>query len=113
MPEDSFLYIIDSMVKTCKWFAMQALLFFLMPYVWNYDYSASTLLLMLLYTTFYAVHWNFAPEEKQVRRLPIPYIVYVVVAVIINYILSGWAAPLWHILLLPLCGWSMVTLWWK
>ena len=50
MTEDSFLYMIDSMAKTCKWFALQALLFFLMPYVWNYEYSGSTLLLMLVYT---------------------------------------------------------------
>ena len=42
MPEDSFLYMIDSMVKTCKWLALQAVLFFLMPYVWNYEYCAST-----------------------------------------------------------------------
>ena len=53
--------MIDSMVKTCKWFALQALLFFLMPYVWNYEYSASTLVLMLLYTALYAVYWNFVP----------------------------------------------------
>ena len=61
MPEDSFLYMIDSMVKTCKWFVLQAVLFFLMPYVWNYEYSASTLVLMLLYTALYAVYWNFVP----------------------------------------------------
>lgn len=48
MPEDSFLYMIDSMVKTCKWFGLQALLFLLMPYVWSYEYSASTLVCFVL-----------------------------------------------------------------
>ncbi len=104
MPEDSFLYMIDSMVKTCKWLALQAVLFFLMPYVWNYEYSASTLVLMLLYTVFYAVYWNFVPINKQVRLLWLPYIVYVVIGVVIYCATSGWSSSLWQVILLPLYG---------
>ena len=104
MPEDSFLYMIDSMVKTCKWFALQALLFILMPYVWNYEYSASTLVLMLLYTVFYAVYWNFVPINKQVRLLWLPYIVYVVIGIVVCFTTSGWCSSLWQVILLPLYG---------
>ena len=104
MFEDSFLYMIDSMVKTCKWFALQAVLFFLMPYVWNYDYSASTLVLMLLYTTLYAVYWNFVPTDKQVRLLWLPYVVYVVIGAVIYCATSGWCSSLWQVILLPLYG---------
>lgn len=104
MPEDSFLYMIDSMVKTCKWFALQALLFLLMPYVWNYEYSASILVLMLLYTTLYAVYWNFVPTDKQVRLLWLPYIVYVGIGVVIYCATSGWSSSLWQVILLPFYG---------
>ena len=33
MPEDSFLYVIDSMVKTCKWMLLQVVMFYLIPYL--------------------------------------------------------------------------------
>ena len=104
MSEDSFLYMIDSMVKTCKWFGLQALLFLLMPYVWNYEYSASILVLMLLYTTLYAVYWNFVPTDKQVRLLWLPYIIYVVIGIGMCCVASGWCSSLWKVILLPFYG---------
>ena len=104
MSEDSFLYMIDSMVKTCKWFVLQAVLFFLMPYVWNYEYSASTLVLMLLYTALYAVYWNFVPTDRQVRLLWLPYIIYVIIGIVVYYATSGWCSSLWQVILLPLYG---------
>ena len=104
MPEDSVLYMIDSMVKTCKWFALQALLFILMPYVWNYEYSASTLVLMLLYTTLYAMYWNFVSTDKQVRLLWLPYIVYVVIGIVAYCVTNDWCSSLWQVVLLPLYG---------
>lgn len=104
MPEDSFLYMIDSMLKTCKWFALQALLFFLMPYVWNYEYSASTLVLMLVYTMLYALYWNFVPTSKQVRLLYLPYLAYVVIGVVVYFSTGDWCTSLWQVVLLPLYG---------
>ena len=104
MPEDSFLYMIDSMAKTCKWFALQALLFFLMPYVWNYEYSASTLLLMLVYTMLYAVYWNFVSTSKRVRLLYLPYLAYVIIGVVVYCATDDWCAPLWQVILLPVYG---------
>lgn len=104
MSEDSFLYMIDSMVKTCKWFALQAVLFFLMPYVWNYEYSASTLVLMLLYTVLYAVYWNFVSTDRLVRLLWLPYIVYVGIGIVVYCATSGWCSSLWQVILLPLYG---------
>ena len=104
MPEDSFLYMIDSMVKTCKWFVLQAVLFFLMPYVWNYEYSASTLVLILLYTALYAVYWNFVPTDRQVRLLALPYVIYAVIGVVVYCATNGWCSSLWQVILLPLYG---------
>ena len=104
MPEDSFLYMIDSMVKTCKWFALQALLFFLMPYLWDYEYSASTLVLILVYTILYAVYWNFVPTSKQVRHLYLPYLAYIIIGVVVCFATGDWCASLWKVILLPLYG---------
>ena len=104
MPEDSFLYMIDSMVKTCKWFALQALLFFLMPYVWNYEYSASTLVLILVYTMLYALYWNFVSTSKQVRLLYLPCLAYIIIGVVVYFATDDWCASLWKVMLLPLYG---------
>lgn len=104
MSEDSFLYMIDSMVKTCKWFALQALLFFLMPYVWNYEYSACILVLMLVYTMLYAVYWNFVSTGKQVRLLYLPYLAYIIIGVVVYLATGDWCASLWKVILLPLYG---------
>lgn len=104
MPEDSFLYMIDSMVKTCKWFALQALLFFLMPYVWDYEYSGSTLVLVLVYTMLYALYWNFVSTSKQVRLLYLPYLAYIIIGVMVYLATGDWCASLWKVILLPLYG---------
>ena len=104
MSEDSFLYMIDSMVKTCKWFTLQALLFFLMPYVWNYEYSASTLVLMLVYTMLYAVYWNFVSTSKQVRLLYLPYLAYIIIGVVVYFVTDDWCTSLWKVILLTLYG---------
>ena len=104
MPEDSFLYMIDSMAKTCKWFALQALLFFLMPYVWDYEYSASTLVLILVYTMLYAVYWNFVSTSKQVRLLYLPYLAYIIIGMMVYFATGDWCASLWKVMLLPLYG---------
>ena len=101
MPEDSFLYMIDSMAKTCKWFA---LLFLLMPYVWNYEYSASTLVLILVYTMLYAVYWNFVSTSKQVRLLYLPYLAYIIIGVVVYFATDDWCTSLWKVMLLPLYG---------
>ena len=104
MHEDSFLYMIDSMVKTCKWFTLQALLFLLMPYVWNYEYSASTLVLMLVYTALYALYANFVPQSRQARWLLLPYAAYIVIGLVAYGVTDDWCASLWQVLLLPLYG---------
>ena len=104
MPEDSFLYMIDSMVKTCKWFALQALLFFLMPYVWDYEYSACTLVLILVYTMLYTVYWNFVSTSKRVRLLYLPYLAYIIIGVVVYFATGDWCVSLWKVVLLPLYG---------
>ena len=104
MPEDSFLYMIDSMVKTCKWFALQTLLFFLMPYVWDYEYSACTLVLILVYTMLYALYWNFVSTSKQVRFLYLPYLAYIIIGMMVYLATGDWCASLWKVMLLPLYG---------
>lgn len=104
MYEDSFLYMIDSMVKTCKWFALQALLFFLMSYVWDYEYSASTLVLILVYTMLYALYWNFVSTSKQVRLLYLPYLAYIIIGMVVYFATDDWCTSLWKVMLLPLYG---------
>ena len=104
MTEDYFLYMLDCMMKTCKWMLLQGVLFFLTPYLWDYGHAASALALMGLYTLAFVVHWNFADEERRVRRLYLPYIVYVGLAVLLCAVVRGWDFSLWRIVLMPLYG---------
>ncbi len=104
MTEDYFLYMIDCMVKTCKWMLLQVVLFYLTPYIWNYDHAASTLVLMALYTIIFVVHWNFANERQRVRRLYMPYAIYVVIAALLCMVAKSWDSSLWQITLMPLYG---------
>ena len=57
MSDDFFTRIIDCMWKTCKWFVLQVFLYFLTPYLWNYEYGVETLSLILLYTLFYVAYF--------------------------------------------------------
>ena len=104
MTEDYFFYMLDCMVKTCKWMLLQLVLFFLTPYLWNYGHAANTLVLMALYTIIFVVHWNFANEKQRVRRLYIPYAIYVVIAALLCMVSKSWDSSLWRIVLLPLYG---------
>ena len=79
-------------------------LFYLTPYIWNYDHAASTLVLMALYTIIFVVHWNFANERQRVRRLYMPYAIYVVIAALLCMVAKSWDSSLWRIVLLPLYG---------
>ena len=104
MTEDYFFYMLDCMVKTCKWMLLQLVLFFLTPYLWNYGLVASTLVLMALYTIIFVVHWNFANERQRLRRLYMPYAIYVVMAALLCMVAKRWDSSLWYIFLLPLYG---------
>lgn len=104
MTEDYFFYMLDCMMKTCKWMLLQVVLYFLTPYLWNYDHAPCVLALMALCTMVFVVHWNFADEERRVRRLYLPYIVYVGLAVLLCMAIGGWDFSLWRIVLMPLYG---------
>ena len=106
MSEDYFFYMLDCMMKTCKWMLLQVVLYFLTPYLWNYDHATNTLVLMFLYTIIFVVHWNFADEESRVRRLYIPYIIYAGIATMLCVVIKEWDFSLWLIVLIPLYGLS-------
>ncbi len=65
----------DCFLVICKWFILQVVLYFLMPYLWNYEYEVESVILMFCYTTLYAVYWIFSPKEKRFRRLWVVYLV--------------------------------------
>ena len=87
-----------------KWFVWQVLLYFLMPYLWNYEYGVGTIISMLIYTAFYAVYWKFIPKEKRIKWIFTPYLAYLVISVTLYGLVDDWSASVWTCILLPFYG---------
>ena len=104
MSDDNFIKSIDCTLGIAKWFILQVFLYFLMPYLWNYEYGVGTIVSLLLYTTLYVVYWIFMPKETRGRWVLFPYIVYGSIATFLFYVLDNWSASLWSCWILPVHG---------
>ena len=92
------------MLRIAKWFILQIFLYFLMPYLWNYEYGVGTIVSMLLYTSLYVVYWVFMPKDTRIRWMLFPYIVYGAIATFFFYVVDNWSASLWTCWILPVYG---------
>ena len=104
MFENTFIKSLDCTGRIAKWFVLQAVLYFLMPYLWDYEYGVGTITMMFLYTALYVAYWSFVPKEKRIKWLLIPYLVYLAVAVILYAVFDNWSSSIWFCLLLPFYG---------
>ena len=104
MSEDYFIKYIDCTLGICKWGVLQLSLYFLMPYLWNYEYAFSTIVLISLYTSLYVIYWNLVDKEKRVRWILLPYLLYLATAITLFFIRENWITSVWFCVLLPLYG---------
>ena len=104
MSDDTFIKILDCIGVFAKRFVWQVLLYFLMPYLWNYEYAVGTIILIFLYTAFYVVYWIFIPKGQRIKWIFTPYLAYSIIAVILYRLVDNWSASVWTCLLLPLYG---------
>ena len=104
MSDDNFIKSIDCTLGIAKWFILQVVLYFLMPYLWNYEYGVGTIVSMLLYTSLYVVYWEFMPKEIRMRWVLFPYIAYGTIATFLFYVVDNWSASLWICWALPIYG---------
>ena len=104
MTDDNFIKSIDCTLGIAKWYIWQMFLYFLMPYLWNYEYSIGTMVSMLIYTAFYVVYWGFIPKEKRFRLFILPYLAYCTVVTVLFYVVNNWSASLWSCWILPIYG---------
>ena len=104
MSDDNFIKSIDCTLGIAKWFILQVFLYFLIPYLWNYEYGVGTIVSMILYTTFYVIYWKFTPKETRGRWVLFPYIVYGSIATFLFYVVDNWSASLWTCWALPMYG---------
>ena len=95
---------IDVAASVGKWFLLQYVLLALMPYFFEGIYGDGLLVLMFLYTTSYAVYWKYVPKEKRVAWIFAPYLVYLIIAVALCFIVDKWRLSLWLCLLWPVYG---------
>ena len=104
MSEDRLIDVVDCMVKVCIWTFLQVVVYFLMPYLWNYGYAVGALSLILLYTVVFVIYGKVVGRDKIARRLYRPYLVYLAIGVVLYYAIDSFVATLWTILLLPFFG---------
>ena len=104
MTDDNFIKYIDCTLGIAKWFILQVFLYFLMPYLWNYEYGVGTIVSMLLYTSLYVVYWEFMTKDTRGRWVLFPYIVYGSIATFLFYVVDNWSASLWTCWALPMYG---------
>ena len=103
MFENTFIKSLDCTGRIAKWFILQAILYFLIPYLWDYEYGVGTITMMFLYTALYVAYWSFVPKEKRIKWLLIPYLVYLAVVVILYAVFDNWSSSIWFCLLLVFC----------
>lgn len=105
--------IVESIVITwriCRWFFLQIILMYLMPYLWGNHYNGETIYLMLLYTALYAIYWEFVPKDKRLRWLCLPYFVYFGISILLCGLIKTWNVSVWYSFSLPIYGATCVIL---
>ena len=104
MTDDNFIKCIDCTLGIAKWFVLQIFLYFLMPYLWNYEYGVGAIVSMSLYTAFYVVYWEFVPKDTRLHWFFVPYLVYCIIATVLFYVVDNWSPLLWTCWILPFYG---------
>lgn len=96
--------------RICRWFLLQIILMFLMPYLWADHYGGETICLMLLYTAIYATYWETVPKDKRLNWLFLPYFIYSGMAVLFCGLIKTWNVSVWYSFLLPIYGATCVII---
>lgn len=104
MPQQTSARELDCMFNTIKWFGLQAILYFLTPYLWNYEYGVGTIVLILIYTILYAIYGEYAPKDYRFRWSLAPYAVYLIIAVLLYILTEGFISSVWTCIFLPIYG---------
>ena len=104
MSDDNFLKSIDCTLGIGKWFILQLFLYFLMPYLWNYEYVVGTIISIFMYTFFYVCYWEFVSKEVRILRLFVPYLIYGAITTILYCVVDNWSSSLWFCWMLPIYG---------
>ena len=104
MSDNSSARELDCIFNVIKWFGLQAILFFLTPYLWNYEYGVGAIVLILIYTTLYAIYGEYATKEVRLRWSLVPYVVYLIIAFLLYIFTEDFISSVWTCILLPFYG---------
>ena len=104
MSEDYFIKGIDCSLGICKWLILQISLYFLMPYIWNYEYAFGAIVLICLYTSLYVAYWYFVDKTKRVQWILLPYLLYLSIATVLYLSIDKWIISIMFGIFLPLYG---------
>ena len=104
MSDNSSARELDCIFNVIKWFGLQAILFFLTPYLWNYEYGVGIIVLILIYTTLYAIYGEYATKEVRLRWSLVPYVVYLIIAFLLYIFTENFISSVWTCILLPFYG---------
>ena len=104
MPQQTSARELDCMFNIIKWFGLQAILYFLTPYLWNYEYGVGAIVLMLIYTVLYVIYGEYTPKENRFRWVLAPYVVYLIIAIVLHIVTDNFISSIWQCIFLPLFG---------
>lgn len=93
-----------SVIGVVKWHILQLVLYFQLPYVWDYDYAYGTLILMLAYTLLYIVYGEYIHWDIGWRWVLIPYLLYMCIAVALYFLFDNFVGSICFCGILPLYG---------
>ena len=95
MPQQTSAREFDCIFNTIKWFGLQAILYFLTPYLWNYEYGVGSIVLILIYTILYAIYGEYAPKDYRFRWSLVPYVVYLIIAFLLYIFTEDFISSVW------------------
>lgn len=90
-----------------KWFGVQYILLFFIPYTWGNSLSTGLGVCIATYTMLYSIYWNLVSTKKRLELIYFPLFPYVLLSLPCCLIWDDYYPSWWICLFLPIYGISI------
>ena len=102
--ENITIHSFEILWRFTKWFGVQYILLFFMPYIWEYSLSTGLGLCIATYTILYSIYWNLVSTKKRLELIYFPLFPYVLLSLPCCLIWDDYYPSWWICLFLPIYG---------
>ena len=102
--ENITIHSFEILWRFTKWFGVQYILLFFMPYIWEYSLSTGLGLCIATYTILYSIYWNLVSTKKRIELIYFPLFPYVLLSLPCSWIWDNYYPSWWICLFLPVYG---------